>query len=467
MAKTKTSEKIVFVPRMFPIDGSVMKQTCKILSDLIKIDSTNPPGNETHVAEYCKSLLEKEGFKGIEIYESAPGRGSMVYRWKGTDPEAKSLLLLSHTDVVPADPSNWERDPFCGDIDGEYIWGRGAIDCKNMVVAEAMAAILLKREGFTPKGDIILAFTADEEAGGEMGVGYLAKKHWDKIKADYTINEGGGFLLPLGSAPRDYIVQTGEKGVYWTRIRIKGTGGHGSMPIKNSDNAIYKISLITKKLLEYKVPIEYTKPVKETIQIISLPKIGKRIMKSKRLIRPIVKLGEKFMKIPLSSVIFPLIMDVINPTGLKGSDKVNVIPQYAELVLDCRLLPGHNRDTIKKYLRKALGKKLYKEIEIFPIEPTQPATINSINNPFWKIVENIMGEMHEGARLVPMLSAGSTDSKFIRERGSYSLGMCPFRMDPNMPYNEMIAMAHGKNERIWIPNLSYSLEFFYRLIKSF
>lgn len=467
MAKRKKDNKKVFVPQMFPIEGTVMKETCKLLSDLIKIDSTNPPGNETPVAEYCKVLLEKEGFNGIEIIESAPGRGSMVCRWKGTDPEAKTLLLLAHIDVVPADPANWERDPFCGDIDGEYVWGRGTIDCKNMVAVEAMAAILLKREGFQPNGDIILAFTADEEAGGEMGLGYLAKNHWDKIKADYTINEGGGFLLPLGPDPKDYIVQTGEKGVYWTKLRVKGTGGHGSMPVKNCDNAMYKISLITKKILEYKYPIEYSQSVNETIQMISLPKIAKKILKSKRLIRPIIKLGEKALGMPISSIIFPLIMDILNPTGLKGSEKVNVIPQNTELILDCRLLPGHDRETIRKYIRKAVGKKLFKEIDIIPIEPTQPATVNSMDNPFWKMVEDIIGEMHEDATLVPMLSAGSTDSKFIRERGSYALGMCPFRMDPNMPYNEMIEMGHGKNERMWIPNLSYSLEFFYRLIKHF
>jgi len=352
-------------------------------------------------------------------------------------------------------------------MEGEYVWGRGTIDCKNMVTAEMMAAILLKREGFQPKGDIILAFTADEEAGGEMGVGYLAKNHWEKIKADYTINEGGGFLLPLGKDPKDYIVQTGEKGVYWTKVRIKGKGGHGSMPIKKSENAMYKIAEITQKLLDYKYPIEYTQSAYETIEMISLPKIAKKLLKSKRLVRPLIKLAEKLTKIPLTSVVLPLIMDVVNPTGLKGSEKVNVIPQHTELTFDCRLLPGHDRATIEHYLRAALGQKLFEQIEIIPIEPTQPATYNTIDNPFWDLTEKIMGEMHEGAKIVPMLSSGSTDSKFIRERGAYALGLCPFRLDPNMPYTEMIEMAHGRNDRMWLPNLSYSMEFFYRLMKAF
>ncbi|MHA1293778.1 MAG: M20/M25/M40 family metallo-hydrolase, partial [Promethearchaeota archaeon] len=255
--------------------------------------------------------------------------------------------------------------------------------------------------------------------------------------------------------------------VFCTKIRVKGKGGHGSIPIKKENNAMYKISKITQKIIEYKYPIEITEPVREMAQLVSLPGIAKKLLTSKRLIRPSLKLVEKFMGETVSNLLKPFVMDILNPTGFKASEKVNVIPQSTELIFDCRLLPGHDRETIKNLLRKILGKKLFSEIEIIPIEPTQPATVNSIENPFWDIVENIMEEMHKGAKLVPMLSAGSTDSKFIRERGGYSLGFSPMRMDPNMSYSEMSEMAHGKNERMWIPNLSYSMEFFYRLIKKF
>lgn len=452
-------------PELFQTNSKETQEACKFLSELIKINTTNPPGNETPAAEYCKKFLENEGFDKIEVIESEKGRGSVICRWKGHNPKAKTLLLLAHLDVVPADPSNWERDPFCGDIEDDYVWGRGSLDCKNMVVAEAMACILLKREGFKPKGDVIMAFTADEEAGGEMGVGYLVRNHWEKVKADYIINEGGGMLLPFSNYPTDYMVQTGEKGVFWTKIKAKGDGGHGSMPIKKENNSMYKIAKITQKIIDYKYPIKITKPVRETMAQISLPKIAKKILLSKRLVRPAVNLAEKITKLPLSWVVFPFVMDIINPTGLKGSDKVNNVPQYTELTIDCRLLPGHDRETLNNYFYKALGKKLFKEIEIIPIEPTQPATVNSIENPFWELVENIMSEMHKGCKLVPMLSAGSTDSKFFRERGSYVLGFCPMKVDPNMGWKEMGDMPHGRNERAWIPNLSYAMEFFYRLVK--
>ena len=467
MPKKDKLVKNEWKPQMFEVSSKEIKEACRLLSELLKINTTNPPGNETKAASYCNEVLEKEGFKNIEILPSAPGRGNIVCRWKGSDPDAKSLLLLAHLDVVPADGSNWYRDPCCGDIEGEYVWGRGSIDCKNMVVSEMMAAFILKREGFQPKGDIIFVFTADEEAGGIMGLGYLTEKYWDKIKADYAINEGGGFLLPLGKDPKDYIAQIGEKGVFWTKIRVKGVGGHGSIPLKKSDNAMYKISRVTQKLIEFKYPLEISQHVREMAQMISFPKIVKKLLLSKRLVRPFTKFAEKIVKQPLTRIIFPFISDVINPTGLKASEKVNVIPQYAEMTFDCRLLPGHDRNTIKGLLRKALGKKLFNDIEIIPIEPTQPATVNSIHNPFWKIVEEIINQMHEGANLVPMLSAGSTDSKYIREKGGYALGFCPMRKDPNMSLVEMSEMAHGKNERIWIPNLSYSMEFFYRLIKNF
>lgn len=462
--KKENDKQITWKPNL--IKGEKLREAAEFLSELIKIKSVNPPGNETPAAEFCKEKLEKEGFKNIELIESEPTRGSLICRWKGSDPNAKSLLLLAHLDVVPADASNWERDPFCGDIDENYVWGRGALDCKGMVAAEAMAAIFLKREGFQPQGDIILAFTADEEAGGEKGVGFLTKNHWDKINADYAINEGGGFLLPFGSDPKDYIVQTGEKGVFWTKIRVKGKGGHGSMPTKKKDNAIYKLAQIVEELIDYKYPIEITQPVEEMAAKISMPGIAKRLLTSKRLIRPIVKVADLITGEEISRLILPLVMDIINPTGLKGSQKVNIIPQTAEITLDCRLLPNHDRGTIKHYIENAIGKKAMKEIEIIPIEPTQPATVNSTEHPFWDKVGNIMNNLHKGSKLVPMLSAGSTDSKFLRERGNYVLGFSPMRVDPNMSYSEMGEMPHGKNERVWLPNLSYSLEFFYRLIKS-
>lgn len=452
---------------MFPVECPEMKEACQRLSELIKIDTTNPPGNEIKAAEYCKKWLEKEGFKDIAIIESAPGRGNVICRWKGSDPNAKSLLLLAHLDVVPADASNWERDPFGGDIEAEHVWGRGTLDCKGQVMCEAMACIILKRKGFIPKGDIIMAFTADEEQGGEMGVGYLVREHWDKIKADYIINEGGGFMLPFGKDPKHYIAQIGEKGVFETKIRVQGRGGHASMLVKKKENAMLKISRITQKIIEYKYPIEITAPVIEMANKMPIPGIGKRIFKSKRLVRPALKLLDKVTGENLTGIVLPLVMDILNPTGLKASEKVNVIPQYTEMTFDCRLLPNHDRTHINKYLRKALGKKLFNDIEIIGIEPTQLATVNTSDDPLWDLVEKIIGEMHEDAKLIPMLSSGSTDSKFFRAKGSYALGFCPLRMDPNMTYAEMLEMAHGKNERMWIPNISYGIEFFYRLVSTF
>ncbi len=458
-------ESYPFDTLMFPIDSKEIKEASKFLSDLIKINTTNPPGNEIEAARFCADFLKKEGFEDIELFESAPGRGSVIITWRGTDPNAKSLLLLAHLDVVPADASNWEKDPFGGEIEGEYIWGRGTMDIKNMVAAEAMASIILKRQGFQPKGDIKLAFTADEEQGGVMGVGYLTENYWDKINADYIINEGGGILIPFGKDPKDYIVQTGEKGVYRTTLRVKGTGGHGSFSIKKSESAMYKISKITQKIIEYKYPIIIAPAIKELAEKISIPNTFKRVLTSKFLLKIGLKLADKRMGGLLSKLLLPFVMDVINPTVFKTQEKVNVIPQNVELSFDARLLPGHDRKTIEKYLRKALGKKLFNEIEIIPIEPSQAATTNSASNPFWDFVEGVLNGIDAGAKMVPMLSSGSTDSKFFRKKGGYALGICPMKIDPNVPMSEMMEMAHGRNERIWIPNFSFSMEFFYRLIK--
>ncbi len=468
LKKNEASPQSAWKPVMFPIDSKEMNEANQLLSDLLKINTTNTAdketGNEIEAALFCEKILKNEGFTDITIIESIPTRANLICRWKGIDPGAPTLCL-SHLDVVPADARNWERDPFCGDIDGEYIWGRGAIDCKGMVASEMMACILLKREGYQPKGDIILFLCADEEEGGDYGVEFIAKNHWDKIKADLTINEGGGFLLPIGKDPKDYIIQVGEKGVFWTKVKVMGQGGHGSMPVSAKKSAMYKISEITQRIIDYKPPIEVGTAYRDMIDAISLPNFFKPILKSKRIIRPLVKMAGIFAGDSIPQLILPLVTDSLTPTGFEASSKVNIIPQTTEMTFDCRLLLKHNREDVKKHLRRALGRKLFKEIEIIPLGVSQSATINPKNEKYWNKVTKIMNILHPGANLVPMFSAGSTDSKYIREKGHYSLGICPMRMDPNMPYSEMSEMMHGKNERIWIPNYAYAIEFFVRLIK--
>src|SRR4030042_917297 len=239
----------------------VEKEVTDFLSSLIRVNTTNPPGNETAAAEYTAKNLEKDDFK-CEILESTPGRGSIITRLKGTG-EKPSLLLLSHLDVVAANPKEWSVDPFDGVVKDGFIWGRGALDMKSLTALEVMVMKLLKRQNVKLKGDVILAATADEEKGGNLGAGWITQNHPEKLEADYVINEGGGLEIPIGGKNM-FTIQTAEKGMLWFKIKAKGTPGHGSIP-GAADNAIMRMNKVVTILTGHKARIVLIPTAREYI----------------------------------------------------------------------------------------------------------------------------------------------------------------------------------------------------------
>jgi acetylornithine deacetylase/succinyl-diaminopimelate desuccinylase-like protein len=237
----------------------VENEVTRFLSDLIRINTTNPPGNETAAAKYLSENLSREGFK-CELYESAPERGSVIARLKGTG-EKPSLLLLSHLDVVAADAKEWSVDPFAGVVKDGFVWGRGALDMKGLVAIEVMVLKLLKRNCVKLKGDVIFAATADEEQGGLSGADYLLRNYPEKILAPYVLNEGGGLATSKKSG-NVFTVQTAEKGILWFKVKAKGTPGHGSMP-NVADNAIMRMSKVIAKLGNYRSKVSLVPTVKQ------------------------------------------------------------------------------------------------------------------------------------------------------------------------------------------------------------
>jgi acetylornithine deacetylase/succinyl-diaminopimelate desuccinylase-like protein len=238
---------------------NVEQEVTSLLSDLIQINTTNQPGNETKAANYISKNLNEEGFE-CEFFESAPNRGSVITRLKGTS-EKPRLLLLSHLDVVAANSSEWSVDPFSGLVKDGFVWGRGALDMKGMTAIEVMVLKLLKRNNVPLKGDVILAATADEEAGSAGGVEYLVERHPEKIYAEYVLNEGGGSSLRT----RDknvFTVNTAEKGLIWFKVKAKGTPGHGSVP-DAADNAIVRMNKVITKLGNYRGTVEFVPTVKQ------------------------------------------------------------------------------------------------------------------------------------------------------------------------------------------------------------
>ena len=322
----------------------VEQEVTELLCNLIRINTTNPPGNETAAANYIAQYLSKDGFK-TEVIESAPGRGSVTARLKGTG-DKPILLLLSHLDVVAANEQEWTVDPFAGAVKDGYVYGRGAYDMKSMTAIEIMVIKLLNKNHVKLKGDVVLAGTPDEEQGGEEGAGYLLRKHKEKIWCPYVINEGGGLAFP---SKKGYVfpVQTAEKGILWLRIKAKGTPGHGSTP-NMADNAILRINNVIDKLGNYKPPTIYVPTLKKFLaemgkqdqelqdtfsQLLANPRQSEQILD---------ELSKKDRA--LAEEIRPRTKMTIAPTIIRGGVKENIIPSECEAVFDCRILPGQSVD---------------------------------------------------------------------------------------------------------------------------
>jgi acetylornithine deacetylase/succinyl-diaminopimelate desuccinylase-like protein len=437
-----------------------------LLSDLIRINTSNPPGNEMESAKYLAETLGEEGID-CELFESAPGRGNLVTRMKGTG-KRPSLLLLSHLDVVPANREEWTVDPFGGVMKDGFVWGRGALDMKGMTAIEVMTMKLLKRNRLKLKGDVILAATADEEKGGNFGIDYLLRKHLEKIQAPYVLNEGGGggvaIATPTGNI---FVVQTSEKGLLWIKIKAKGTPGHGSVP-DSADNAILRMNKVIEKLCDHCFQPIITQTVARFIQElaegdVSLEKPLNQLLadpeSSDQMLEEVDKIAPN-MAIELRS----RIKNTISPTMIRGGAKENIIPSECQAVFDCRILPGQTTtqmlDLIKKLLRDIDPKRL-----TFEVVQAQEPSESPVETPLFKTMVKVLRDFDPNCKVTPILMTGGTDSRYFRERGSTCYGFQPRLAE--MQYNKIFTREHGIDERISIRDLVFGTSVLYETIKKF
>jgi acetylornithine deacetylase/succinyl-diaminopimelate desuccinylase-like protein len=442
----------------------VEQEITNLLSNLIRINTTNPPGNETQEAKYIAEYLAKEGFK-TEIIESSPGRGNAITRLKGSG-EKPSILLLSHLDVVAANPKEWTVDPFAGTIRDGYVYGRGAYDMKCMTAIEIMVLQLLKRNNVKLKGDVVLAATADEESGGEEGAGYLLRNHKEKLWCPYVINEGGGLAFP---SKNGYVfpIQTAEKGILWLRIKAKGTPGHGSTP-NMSDNAIMRMNKVVEILGNYKAETIYVPTLKQFIAEMGKydPEINQIF--SRLLANPLQSdqiLDELAKKDhALAEEIRPRTKMTIAPTMIQGGVKENIIPSDCEAVFDCRILPG--QDVNKTFnLIKDLLKDVGLEKLSFEFIQKHDGSESTTETPLYITITTVLREFEPKCGITPTLTTGGTDSRFFREAGSICYGYQP--MIPDEPNDQLEKRMHGIDERITIENLVYGTSILYETVKRF
>lgn len=427
---------------------STTAQTVELLQTLIRNACVNDghadSGNEVRNADVLTSALEEAGLT-VERFEPHPGRVSIVSRIEGRNPDAPSLCLMGHTDVVPVNPDGWRHDPFGGElIDGE-VWGRGAVDMLNLTASMAVAFTTLAREGFRPSGDLLYFAVADEEAGSAHGAQWMADNHRDVIAADYVLTENGGLHGGPPHAPA-VTVNVAEKGVAWRRLRLTGTPGHGSMPFR-TDNALVKAAAVVQRLSDYRPPARFTELWSGQVDFLGIDDDLKALLRDEQRIEELLaslpNAGSAGFLHACTHTTFSA--NVVDGGGMK----TNVIPDVVDLEVDIRTLPGEDADAVDEHLQAALG-DLWDKVEVEVIMD-DPASMSRLDNPLWQALERGVSAEFPSARLNPGMTVGFTDARVYRQMGSVAYGAGLF--SPELEPGDFSRRFHGHNERIDVESL--------------
>ena len=420
------------------IDWSdVERQAADLLSAAIKIDTSNPPGNETAAAHFFAERFRRAGID-VQVFESQPGRGSVLARLKGTG-GSRPIILLSHLDVVPANASEWKVPPFSGQQRDGYVYGRGALDCKGAGAIDAMVMLLLKRHGITLKRDVIFLATADEETGGMLGAGWMVEHHFDKFRdAEFVLNEGGQVSV-FDNGSRVYEVAVSEKTPCWLRLTTNGQPGHGSAPEK--ETAVTRLVHALERIREYQPDVRLVPEVATYYKALADLQDGALRTQyadlSNALADPDFRL--KFLNNPRDAA---LVRNTITPTVLLGSQKTNVIPPTASAELDCRLLPGEEPARFIDAIKGVIADPAVNVDVLLNFPPSSSPT----DTPLFAAIGSLAGR--DGARVVPSVLRGFTDSHYFRDKGITSYGFVPFDVA-----DEEDRRVHGIDERVSTANL--------------
>jgi acetylornithine deacetylase/succinyl-diaminopimelate desuccinylase-like protein len=442
-----------------PGDTSALaREATTWLADLLKINTTNPPGNEEAAAKYIAGILQKEGINA-ELLPLTPGRSALVARLNASgfpDP-SKALLLVAHMDVVPVERSKWTVDPFGATPKDGYIYGRGAVDDKGMLAANLAAFVYLKRSNARLNRDVIFLATCDEEAFGDASLKMLIAKYWDKIAAKYSINEGGNVFVKNGKV--QYVgVQASEKVPMSVTVTAKGTSGHASIPLK--DNAVTHLAAAVEKIGNYQAPIHLTTIVRryfEGVAPLEDPEIAKWIRSIETPDR-----GEHATRVlaDANPMWNAMMRDTISPTMLNGGMRANVIPSEASATLNVRLLPGNTITALLAELTKLVNDPQVK-LEVAK-DAGLAAPDSSLETDFYQAIVKASAEEFAGVPVLPFQSTWATDSAQLRLHNVQSYGLVPFPLTL-----EDLKRMHGDDERIPAAAFAKGVRLMVRLLSQF
>jgi len=418
-----------------------------LLSDLIRINTSNPTHPERPAAEWVAEKLDEIGVEAT-ILESAPGRASAVARIAGSNPDRKPLLFHGHLDVVPANADEWSVDPFGGEVKDGYVWGRGAVDMKDM---DAMMLAVLRdwhRTGVQPERDIVLAFVADEEAGGRFGAHHLVDNHPDYF-ADCTeaISEVGGYSMTVNDDLRLYLIQTAEKGIAWLRLRAEDRPGHGSMI--HPDNAVTELARAVTRIGEYKFPIHLTPTMQEFLtRIASVTGLPIDLDDPEAALKHFGNAAR---------MLGATLRNTANPTMLEAGYKANVIPSSAEATIDCRFLPGYE-DELYETIDRLIGEQVSRETIVHDIAVETEFDGEIVD----AMAAAIKAEDSSGV-LLPYPMSGGTDAKSFSLLGIRNFGFSPLLLPPDLDFT---ALFHGIDERVPVEALQFGVRVLDRFLRS-
>ncbi|MCX7958076.1 MAG: M20/M25/M40 family metallo-hydrolase [Deltaproteobacteria bacterium] len=431
------------------------REVVGILSELIKINTSNPPGDEIEAIEYCARYIKGCGIEP-RVIESSHKRGNLVARIKGSG--RTPFLLTGHIDTVPADESGWKYPPFSGAEEEGFVWGRGALDMKHFV---AMSLVVLKElisEGFKPKRDIILAVTCDEEEGSQAGAKYLVEKHPDLIDAEFGLGEVGGFSMNIGGK-RLYPVMTSEKGFAWLKITAEGESGHGSMPVFR--NSVGRLGLAAWRLSNIPLPLHITKDASDFLKTVgNLAGLKGKLLRllMYNLTNEIV--NDNLITNPNQKKYFrSLLRNTASPSIFHGGEKVNVIPKTCFLKVDLRYLPGISLEEAVDEVREVAGDDVKIEVESYG-EPVQFESKTEL----FAVIRNVIEKEDSGAVVTPYMSPGFTDAKYFSKRKITVYGFTPLRFGGDFSYTSLI---HSENERVPVDALIWGKNILKQIVKEY
>jgi acetylornithine deacetylase/succinyl-diaminopimelate desuccinylase-like protein len=424
-------------------DDDLQQETAALLQRLIRFNTVNPPGNERAAQESLAGDFRDARFE-VDLLGAEPERPNLVARLRGAA-DGPTLCLLSHVDTVLATAQDWTHDPWSGDLADGCVWGRGALDMKSQTAAEVTAALSLARAGWRPaRGDLLVVVLVDEEVGGELGAIWICDTHPDKVRCDYVLNEGAGAVIPYDGS-RYYGVCVAEKGVFRFRLTTDGVAGHASIP-KIGDNALLKMAPLLARMGDRQPGFDLTDGPRALLESLGLEPNGDPAAALERL---------RTRDAHLALLVEPMLGVTLAPTRISASEKINVIPASAELRVDCRIPPGLGEEHALTRIREVLGEEGYR------LEFTErvPGNQSPVSSPLMEAIERWVGEHDPGARVVPTILPGFTDSRTFRDAfpDCIAYGFFPQR---HMNLYETAPLIHSADERIDVRDLGFAATFF-------